>query len=101
VAIDSVTLDFLRNEPRATRVTGFPDNHLHEAALAGKPPSGTVYDPEGDDAPLTSLGVHEHWNNATEKKYSRNLGRGEGIELVLAAVGDSERPAAGLDGGTR
>ena len=28
------------------------------------------------------MGVHEHWNNATDKKYSRNLGKGEGIELV-------------------
>jgi hypothetical protein len=31
---------------------------------------------------LTSLGVHEHWNNATERKYSRNMGRKEGIELI-------------------
>jgi hypothetical protein len=31
---------------------------------------------------LASLGVHEHWNNAEEKKYSRNLGTGQGIELV-------------------
>jgi len=82
VAIDSVALDFLRNEPRATRVRGNPDNYLHEAALAGNPPSGTVYDPEKDGARLASLGVHEHWNNATEKKYSRNLGKTEGIELV-------------------
>jgi hypothetical protein len=29
-----------------------------------------------------SLGVHEHWNNATDRKYSRNLGKNEGIELV-------------------
>ena len=101
MAIDSVTLDFLRNEPRATRVVGFPDNHLHEAALAGKPPSGTVYDPEGDDAPLTSLGVHEHWNNAKDKQYSRNLGTGGGIELVPASIRDLESPAAGLDGGIR
>jgi hypothetical protein len=31
---------------------------------------------------LASLGVHEHWNNAQEKQYSKNLGKGEGIELV-------------------
>ncbi len=52
VAIDSVGLDILRNEqalnPRITDVTGNPDNYLHEAALANKPPSGTTYDPEGD-----------------------------------------------------
>ena len=91
VAIDSVGLDFLRNEPRATEVRDNPDNYLHEAALADKPVSGTLYDPERDGTRLTSLGVHEHWNNAADKKYSRNLGRGEGIELVQAsaAVGTS------------
>jgi hypothetical protein len=36
---------------------------------------------------LTSLGVHEHWNNAEERKYSRNLGTGEGIELVSVKLG--------------
>ena len=82
VAIDSVGLDILRNEPRATQVRGTPDNYLHEAALAGKPPSGTVYDPEGDGKPLESLGVHEHWNSATDRQYSRNLGKEEGIELI-------------------
>jgi len=80
VAIDSVGLDFLAAEPRATYVTGYPDNFLHEAALADSPPSGTVYAPHGER--LASLGVHEHWNNPVEKKYSRNLGKGEGIELV-------------------
>jgi hypothetical protein len=28
-----------------------------------------------------SLGVHEHWNNGTDKKYSGNLGKAHGIEL--------------------
>jgi hypothetical protein len=50
--------------------------------MAGKPPSGTVYDPDGSGRRLASLGVHEHWNNAQERKYSRNLGRAEGIELI-------------------
>ena len=84
VAIDSVAVDFLRAE-----FTTFPhwpnaDDYLHEAALADDPPSGTYYDPD-HGAPtkrLASLGVHEHWNNAKEKKYSRNLGIGKGIELV-------------------
>ncbi len=31
---------------------------------------------------MTSLGVHEHWNNPVDKQYSRNLGTSEGIELV-------------------
>ena len=86
VAIDSVGLDFLRNEqalnPNVVDVVGHPDNYLHEAALANHPPSGTRYDPESDGTPLESMGVHEHWNNPKEMKYSRNLGTGKGIELV-------------------
>jgi hypothetical protein len=86
VAIDSVGLDFLRNEQASgsnmVDVVGRPDNYLHEAALAGHPPSGTAYDPEGDGTRLESLGVHEHWNNPKDRKYSRNLGTGKGIELV-------------------
>jgi len=83
VAIDSVGLDALSNEPRATQVRGSADNYLIEAALANKPPSGTVYNPNQTGV-LASLGVHERWNNGTDKKYSRNLGRKEGIELILA-----------------
>jgi Domain of unknown function (DUF362) len=83
VAIDSVALDFLRNEPTlATIVTGAVDNYLHEMALAHQAPSKTKYEPAKDGKVLASLGVHEHWNNATDKKYSRNLGKGAGIELV-------------------
>jgi len=87
VAIDSVGLDFLRHEQAVNPavmvdVVGSPDNYLHEAALAGKAPSGATYDPEGDGTVLESLGVHEHWNNPTDRKYSRNLGTGNGIELV-------------------
>jgi hypothetical protein len=80
VAIESVMLDFLRSEGAV--VSGTADNYLHEAAQADNPPSGTVYDPENDGIPLESLGVHEHWNNSTDKHYSRNLGTGEGIELI-------------------
>jgi hypothetical protein len=83
VALDSVGLDILRSEPRATQVCGNPDNYLHEAALAAKPPSGTVYNPDGRGA-LASLGVHEHWNNAAERRYSRNLGMKQGIELIAS-----------------
>jgi hypothetical protein len=84
VAIDSVGVDVLRNEPNATQVRGSADNYLHEAAQANKPPSGTVYNPDKTGV-LASLGVHEHWNNATDKKYSRNLGRKQGIELIVSA----------------
>ena len=83
VALDSVALDFLRNEPTLTAiVTGAVDNYLHEEALAHQPPSGIVYDPAKTGKPLASLGVHEHWNNATDRKYTRNLGKGAGIEFV-------------------
>jgi hypothetical protein len=88
VAIDSVGFDFLWSEfddfPRRPGA----DDYLHEAALADNPPSGTFYDPN-HAAPrerLGSLGVHEHWNNAAERKYSRNLGVGEGIELIAASL---------------
>jgi hypothetical protein len=82
VAIDSVGLDFIRNEPRALDCRGYPDNYLHEAALAEKAASGTVYNPDQSREPATSLGVHEHWNNAQDKQYSRNLGKNTGIELA-------------------
>jgi Domain of unknown function (DUF362) len=87
VALDSVALDFLRNEPTLSAiVTGSVENYLHEMALAHQPPSGTVYDPAKTGKPLASLGVHEHWNNATDRKYIRNLGKGQGIELVNAKL---------------
>jgi hypothetical protein len=73
-------LDFLQSA--GVVPAGTPDNYLHEAAQADNPPSGTVYDPEHDGTHLQSLGVHEHWNNPTNKQYSRNLGTGKGIELI-------------------
>jgi hypothetical protein len=86
VAIESVAVDFLRSEPTMNEVYGNVDNYLHEAAQAGDPPSGMIYDPEGDGTVLASLGVHEHWNNVEEKNYSRNLGFDKGIELVSAGI---------------
>ena len=84
VALESVAVDFFGAEPGATRMVGAVDNYLHEAALAHKPPSGTRYAPAGDGSRLQSLGVHEHWNNPERKQYTRNLGTGDGIELVQA-----------------
>ena len=80
VAIDSVLLDFLRSEGAVE--SGTVDNYLHEAAQADDPPSGTDYDPDNSGTSLDSLGVHEHWNNPTDKQYSRNLGTDDGIELI-------------------
>lgn len=93
VAIDSVAYDFLYAEwpdkvengncgSNDVSLEGGAQDYLHEAALANDPPSGTVYDPENDGIALESLGVHEHWNNPTDKQYSRNLGTGNGIELI-------------------
>ena len=101
VAIDSVGLDILQvNIGEYARMPG-SDDYLHEAARADNPPSGTFYDPDhaGNVKKLTSLGVHEHWNNPQEKKYSRNLGTGKGIELVaLTGVGGSLKGEAFGDG---
>lgn len=65
------------------------EDYLHEAARANDPSSGTFYDPNhpGDEQRLASLGVHEHWNNPKDKKYSRNLATGDGIELVSVGPG--------------
>ena len=86
VAIDSVGLDFLRAEWADHPHRPGTDDYLHEAAQADNPPSGTFYDPDHPDSVkrLASLGVHEHWNNPIDKQYSRNLGAGDGIELVTA-----------------
>lgn len=88
VALESVCLDFLRQE--ASLNTGFKnrpffgavDDYLHQAADKANWPTNIVYDPEGDGTPIGSLGVHEHWNNSTDKQYSRNLKTGQGIDLV-------------------
>jgi hypothetical protein len=92
VAIDSVAFDFLWAERTDFPRKGGVDDYLHEAALAHQPPSGTFYDPNHPTATerLPSLGVHEHWNNPQEKKYSRNLGLGNGIELVPVMLGEAK-----------
>ncbi len=87
VAIDSVGADFLMNEPAVTKENdslkgnATVENYLHEAALVKKAPSGNKYK-NGNGKKVANLGVHEHWNNPVSKKYSRNLGKKEGIELV-------------------
>lgn len=86
VAIDAVVLDFVLAEWPDAPDMKYSDYYLNESALANNPPSGTVYDPERDGTRLTSLGVSEHWDNATDKKYSRNLKKDYGIELIYALV---------------
>lgn len=83
VAVDMVGNDFLIHEFPDMPDTDYSDMYLVEAAQADQAPSGTFYDPEGDGTALPSLGVAEHWNNAEEKQYSRNLRPdGTGIELL-------------------
>jgi hypothetical protein len=89
VAIDSVGLEFLHAE---WPLRDNADNYLHEAAQADNPPSGTFYDPDVDGTPLQSLGAHEHWNNAVDKQYSRNLGIGDGIELIALLPSEEAEP---------
>lgn len=97
VAFESVGYDFLYKEFDADHPTEggaitsskgpFPqlkavDDFLHQCADPANWPSGIDYDPEDDGSILTSMGTHEHWNNYIDKQYSRNLGTGNGIELV-------------------
>jgi len=100
VAIDSVGVDFLRAEfadnMGETHKEGGIEDYLHEAAQASNPPSGTFYDPENDGVRFQNLGVHEHWNNQTNKQYTRNLGTGSGIELV-SVINPVPIADAGLD----
>jgi len=90
VAIESVGYDFLRTEytegTHGDSLT-YPqlegaDDHLEQAADSTNWPDGFIYDPENDGTAIPSLGVHEHWNNGTDRQYSRNLGEDYGIELV-------------------
>jgi len=94
VAIESVGFDILYYEYDGTNgYEEFPhygavDDYLHQAADKANWPEGIIYDPENDGTEIPSLGVHEHWNNPTDMQYSRNLGTGEGIELVKVTRDD-------------
>ncbi len=88
LAIESVGYDFLRSEFTVARgadpsvqMSGV-DDYLHQAADSANWPRGIRFDPDNDGVCYASLGVHEHWNNVIDKKYSRNLGTGNGIELI-------------------
>lgn len=94
VAIESVGFDFLYSEfDGSNEHANYPhyggvDDYLHQAADKSNWPEGITYDPENDGTEIGSLGVHEHWNNAIDKQYSRNLGTGEGIELIKVSNGE-------------
>ena len=92
--LDSVGLDILNSQ---TKHNGNPanqnrprilirenaDDYLHEMADPQHAPSGTAYKVNGKPTP--SLGVHEHWDGDTTRRYSRNLApkKGKGIELFF------------------
>jgi hypothetical protein len=90
VAVESVGYDFLHAEFYSGNPSGnaFPqysgvDDFLRQAADSVNWPKGIKYNPEGNGVYLPrSMGVYEHWDNATDQRYSRNLGTGTGIELV-------------------
>jgi len=100
VAIESVGYDFLRTEWNGERkhdpvnndsefqpnINGV-DDYMHQAADRANWPEGIIYDPDNSGTPVPVLGVHEHWNNPIDKQYSRNLGTGNGIELVSIPEG--------------
>lgn len=87
VAIESVLFDLFQLDTDPFQYPKIPGaiDYLIEASQANNPPSGTFYDPNHATATehLPSLGVFEHWNNPVDRKYSRNLGTGNGIELVF------------------
>jgi len=119
VAIESVCYDFLYNEFDENHPTEglaqmssehgcFPrfkgtDDFLHQAASPSNWPASIDYDPEQDGSVLSSMGTHEHWNNATDKQYSRNLGTGNGIDLhspyvVSVPITDLDEVKAATEG---
>jgi len=95
VAIESVCHDFLRAEYNGPSVSESRpnwygvDDYLHQAADSSLWPDDVIYDPDDDGILITSLGVHEHWNDALNKQYTRNLETGDGIELIRAHEGSS------------
>jgi hypothetical protein len=90
VALESVGFDILFQENVADPFKkDYPitykaeiADYLKQCASSDYWPAGIQYDPEGDGTPIESLGVFEHWNNPEDRKYSRNLGTGEGVELL-------------------
>jgi hypothetical protein len=100
VALESVCFDFLRSESKI----GLPDwknrpemaqgvdDYLHHAASSENWPEGIIYDTDNSGVPIPSLGVHEHWDNAVNKNYSRNLVKNEGIELVKVLAAKYKLP---------
>jgi hypothetical protein len=94
VALESVCFDilfeeYLRDETKVSYPINLKNeiaDYLLQCASADYWPEDISYDPEGDGSVLESLGVFEHWNNPADKQYSRNLGTGDGIELIYTGT---------------
>lgn len=86
VAIESVGFDFVRAQFTTYSHMDGGDDYLHQAADSANWAPGIVYNPNHDATQIASMGTHEHWNNDTDKQYSRNLGTGDGIELVQRLI---------------
>ena len=86
VAIESVGFDFVRAQFTTYSHMDGGDDYLHQAADSANWAPGIVYNPNHDATRIASMGTHEHWNNDTDKQYSRNLGTGDGIELVQRLI---------------
>ena len=103
VAIESVCHDFLRTEYNGPTISESRpnwdgvDDYLHQAADSSLWPEGIVYDPDADNILIPSLGVHEHWNDSLNREYTRNLGTGNGIELIKVHELISSIPAYPLN----
>lgn len=98
VAIESVCWDFLLREyedkPAGQQypymyMEGIED-YIRQAADPEYWADGITYDPEGDDMPLGSLGVYEHWSNPTDMEYTA-------IDFVKVMVDHSVNPDAIID----
>ncbi len=83
LAIDSVGADFLAAEPTVYEYNSevrdsSNENYLHEGGMVSDAPSGIKY--KNQNGIVKNLGIHEHWNNIQEKKYSGNFNK-KGILL--------------------
>lgn len=97
VAIESVGIDVLyaqsknNTEPTFHNVPRIlfrdnTDDYLNEMATPDHAPSGVKYIQGGKT--VTSLGVHEHWDNDSTMRYSRNIDpkKGKGIEFLYFKI---------------
>ncbi len=96
VAIESVGMDFVRAQFDEYADMYGADDFLHQAADSANWAEGIIYDPDADGILIPSMGVHEHWNNDVDKEYTRNLGTGNGIELLqymITGIGEDPEMA--------